>query len=506
MKQIKWMVMMCMVMLLASSCGKSNEDVEQLIPGDAVLVMKVDMKSLVEKAGVVNDEQQLRYPSSLLEVMDEHDVNVLSVLLRDMPLMGLNVGNNAYFYVPEKIFDHVLILPLSDEKKAEALYENNTGESFAKREGVNALVDGHSIYVVQDGVLVKATTKNASESEKALKVLKSLMGQKEDKSIRANESAMKVLSEPCDVALYADMQKFQTIMRSELMYYDNDTYRPLIMMLTSADIESLHMTMNFDGGEMRLETNLTSMENGTFLKWLDSVLAAPSSAFLKAIPNSMTSIFAANIDGKTLVDMKAVREMLKALNAQPYMRRLDFASMFSTIRGTLAVASAEDDYIKGEYNHVLAAQSTDTKKVLTTISDFAQMWGQDPVVRGGVYVYEYDDKQVTVSAMDDVVYAKMLNYEQTEGYAADDEHLVKFFSENKIAFYAKDRFGGEFTYGMKEAKCGTGHYRGAEDSNAVVEVLKLLCGVASRDVYANAHATVVPSGNDGIPFELEPID
>ena len=138
---------------------------------------------------------------------------------------------------------------------------------------------------------------------------------------------------------------------------------------------------------------------------------------------------------------------------------------------------------------VVAARSTDPDGVVKQISNFANSMGQAPEVYEGEYIYQYDNKMIRIGIIDGILYLKMLDYEQTEGYAYEMKPVRDFFDATMMGIFAQtrtDSVSGYFDFGLKDIFNGNGHfYTSAPKGNATLELLRSLCSIRVSDSFGN---------------------
>ena len=130
---------------------------------------------------------------------------------------------------------------------------------------------------------------------------------------------------------------------------------------------------------------------------------------------------------------------------------------------------------------------------------------QHGVVYDGEYIYQYDNKMIKVGTSNDVLYVKMLNYEQTEGYASELPAAVQLFDSAPIAFYVQPSSpfsGAHFSCGLTDYVHVNGEFvPSSAQTNAALELLEILCSVKSSrpydDMASDAWASVsgLPASN-----------
>jgi hypothetical protein len=96
---------------------------------------------------------------------------------------------------------------------------------------------------------------------------------------------------------------------------------------------------------------------------------------------------------------------------------------------------------------------------------------------------------IRIGVIDGILYLKMLDYEQTEGYAYEMKPVRDFFDGALIGLFAQtrnDSVSGYFDFGMEDIFNGSGHfYTNQRKSNATLELLRSLCSIHVSDSFGN---------------------
>ena len=85
------------------------------------------------------------------------------------------------------------------------------------------------------------------------------------------------------------------------------------------------------------------------------------------------------------------------------------------------------------------------------ISAFANSMGQAPELYEGEHIYQYDNKMIRIGIIDGILYMKMLDYEQTEGYAYEMNNVREFFNDALLGLFAQthnEDVNGYFDFGL----------------------------------------------------------
>ena len=474
------------MMLLLAGCA--SDGLEKMIPADATGVVCFDVPEILKKAGMI-DDGKIVLPGSLQQVIDDNDVSPLCILFNDLPQLGLDTSSKAYAYFSAKTFGRVLLAALDDPDKTRKTLEMRVGGDFAKVEGIDCMYVGDNLYAIEGKVLLVGTVNKAMEVSRVAKAAKAIFA-KTATSIDDNK-AVKELLHNKDAAINAWIQGkgLKAILNKSDVYRELSHKIPLIEIFTESDIQDVTCHIELDDKQVEMTTRINAAEGSEYAQLLNTTLGKPSSDVLKAMPNSMDYIFTMSVQGDNFVKLKQIQQLLKMFGKIPYIGRIDLASILSTVDGPFSVGLARDPHLGGEWNMVIATRSTDPEGVVKQISSFANEMGQAPELYEGEYIYQYDNKMIRIGIIDGILYLKMLDYEQTEGYAYEMKPVREFFSDALLGIFAQthnDGVNGYFDFALKDIFNGKGHFYTENDtSNATLEMLRSLCSIKVSDNFGN---------------------
>jgi hypothetical protein len=483
---LKNVAAVALLVLLMTGCA--SDGLEKMIPADATGVVSLDVPHILKKAGLL-DDGKIVLPKSLRQTVDENDTSPLCILLSDLPQMGIDTDSKAYAFFTAKTFGRVVIAALDDPAKARKTLALRVGGDFEKVEGLDCMYVGDNIYVIDGEVLLIGTVNKAMEVSRAARAAKGILS-KTATSITDNKDVTAVLHNR-DAAINAWIQGkgLKTILNKSDVYRELSQKMPLIEIFTESDIDAVTCNIDIDEEQVEMNTVVHAAENSEYAQLLNSTLGKPSDDVLKAIPNSMDYIFTMCIKGDSFVKLKQIQQLLGMFGKIPYIGQIDLASILSTVDGPFTVGLARDPHLEGEWNMVLATRSTDPDGVVKQISAFANSMGQAPEMYEGEYIYQYDNKMIRIGVIDGILYLKMLDYEQTEGYAYEMTPVRQFFDNALIGFFAQtrnDSVNGYFDFGLNDIFNGKGHfYTNKPKANAALELLRSLCSIKVKDAFGN---------------------
>ena len=486
MRWLKYLSVMSLLLLL-TACA--SDSLEKMIPADATGVVSLNVPEILKETGMLDDGKVV-LPKSLRQSVDDNDTSPLCILLSDLPQMGIDTDSKAYAFFTVKTFGRVLIASLDDPAKARKTLAMRTGGDFEKVEGLDCMYVGDNLYAIDGKVLLIGTVNKAMEVARAARAARGILA-KTATSITENKDVASVLHNK-DAAINAWVQGkgLKTILNKSEVYREISQKMPLINIFTESDIDAVTCAIDLDEKQVEMTTHISAAENSEYAQLLNSTLGKPSDDVLKAIPNSMDYIFTMCIKGDNFVKLKQIQQLLGMFGKIPYIGRIDLASILSTVDGPFTIGLARDPHLDGEWNMVLATRSTDPDGVLRQISSFANTMGQAPELYEGEYIYQYDNKMIRIGIIDGILYLKVLDYEQTEGYAYEMKAVREFFDGSLIGFFAQtrndDSVKGYFDFGLEDIFNGKGHfYTDQPKANASLEMLRALCGIKVKDAFGN---------------------
>lgn len=483
---IRTLAIACLAALMAA-CSHSNDDLLAMIPGDARGVMVIDVPTVLHQAGIEKGGK-LTLPQSLQAILDDNDGSPLCAFIDDLPRLGLDTDCKAYVFFPEKNFAAVLLMAIDDEGKCRSTLERNLAARFESADGCDILTRDHNMYALGDATLAIALGGATFDAAKAKTAVEALFAHNAP-SIRDNAEVMRCIDENSHVNAYVKREALQAVMARSAGYRDIVTQLPIIQIFTESDADALIAHMTFGEKEVTFTTNIKAADTSDYARLLDIVLATPNAAFLSAIPETMDYVVAMSVDGKQFVELEQVKAMIAEFDKLPYLGRFDLRAVLATVDGPMAVGVAADKYLQGQYNAVATAHTTDPDAVLAQIDGFARAYGQAPELRNGEYIYEYDNKVIQIGIVDDMLYVKMLNYQQTEGYLSSHPQLTQFFADKVAGFTAVMPAGStpcRLTYGMSTPFDGQGRFAAeAAQGNAALLFVEALCSIRPAGDFDN---------------------
>lgn len=485
---MRWISAFSVVALLALLTGCAGDSLEKMIPADATGVVSMDVPEILKQAGMLHDGNVV-LPKPLKQVVDENDTSPLCVIMSDLPQMGIDTGSKAYAYFSVKTFGRVLLARLDDPARARKTLSIRVGGDFSKVEGLDCMYVGDNLYVIDGKILFIGTVNKAMEVSRAARAAKGVLAMTAT-SITDKKDVIDVLhNKDAAINVWLQGKGLKSILGKSDVYRELSQKMPLIEIFTESDIDAVTCHIELGKDDVEMQTRILADDKSEYAQLLNSTLGKASDDVLKAIPNSMDYIFSMSIKGDSFVKLKQIQQLLKIFGKIPYIGQIDLSSILATVDGPFAIGLALDPHLEGEWNMVLAAHSTDPERVVRQISSFANTMGQAPELYDGEYIYQYDNKMIRIGITDGILYFKMLDYEQTEGYAYEIKPVREFFAQSMIGFFSQvknDSINGYFNFGLGDIFNGKGRfYTNQQSANATLEMLRSLCAIKVGDPFGN---------------------
>ena len=460
------------------SCSNKNEHLEKLISKDVAGVVCINVPNVLEKSEIKSGDE-LVIPDALKSIINSNEDLTFGQVVKNIPNLGIEIKDRAYLYFPNDMFDYVALIAINDEDKAKTLISHRTGEQFADFNGVDCVMSDMGVWGIDDGVLLYGNLRVATDIKKAAKWIKATLDY-EGESIADHPEANGLLDPDKEVTAYFDMQKISRMMRGSAVVSNVVKSYPIASLLLDSDIKAVKMDMSFKGNRGDVNVDVIADDNGEYATMMNTLLQKPSNSFLCTIPNSMKLVMSMSVNGRAFASLPQVQKMIKMVNDMPFLGRLDITSMIEAIDGPIAVGVANDPVFADEYNYVFAAQTSRADDIVKAISTFASSLGQDPELYDGELIYAYNNKQVRLGIAGNVVYVKMLNYEQFEPNFDGDKSINKFFAEMPLGIYSQitnNKVQSTLSFGLKNMHSATGAFLTQEKENAMLQFISFLCSI-----------------------------
>lgn len=477
----------CIVMLTAalmaalSACSNRDADLQKMVPADAVAVATIDLPTVLRLSGIDPESNDL--PGALKTIVKENDRSPLCQALSRLPRLGINFDGKIYAYMPARgPLGLVILVSLNDMEKTKTSLERIVGGDFAVADDVATLTRAGNIFALTDNVLLIAQATAGTPDNEAIAEVRRALQVERDESSGGDSPLNAVLSSERQFAAAMTGDALRRTLAQHDQYAALMTRFPVIQLFTESDIDCWTMNGTCTPDSILIDLECQAKPGSDYATLMSEVLASPDANVLRAIPASMDYIGMMSLKGAAALRLPQVEKLVEQFGEIQYVGRMDIKPLISTIDGPVAVGAAADPHLPGVWNLVLSARSRSPQQVLDYITDFGSRYGQHPQVWDGELIYQWDNKMVRIAAIGNIVYVKLLDYEQTEGAASDIALLHDAFGAAVVGGYARSHVGNDgsvasWIWQMTDANHGKVLFTPAAAGQAPLELLELLSAI-----------------------------
>ena len=291
-KMISRLSVLAVLMVFLAACSKQTE-YTNVIPADATAVASIDLKSLANKAGM-NDKENEAAKQKLLEAlksgMNAATFQQLEKVINNPGASGLDP--EAPIYIVAKVSNeddlHASLDVMAKEQICQPVSEAD-GYSFTTLNG--------NLLAFNETTAIIISANRASQTEAAKETITKLMKQTADNSIAKSGAFQKIAKQKSDINFFASMSAIPS------------TYRSQISMGLPSEIKPEDITivggLNFEKGKIALKTeNYTENDAAKALlkKQMES-FGKTSGTFVKYFPASTLMFVNMGVKGEGLYNL-----------------------------------------------------------------------------------------------------------------------------------------------------------------------------------------------------------
>jgi hypothetical protein len=396
MKKISLLLYLFIALISMSSCKKT--EYTHAIPADATAVISVDMKSIVQKCGIGDEDNKSlkQHLSDALKTgLNNETAERLQKILDKPSESGLDLTEPIYIFKAEE-FDGSTAVSLCVDDKGDL---NSTVEDLAKSQLCTppedagdyqfSIVMGKAVLAYNRGTALLVES-NGGMSEKVRNGLDKVMKNKEEDSFCANEAFGLLKDSKEDVSFYLSTRTASV------------AKGPFSNATTSASSSNKGMqfvgNMTFSDGLISMKVDrYGSSEHATVAKGMRPI----SNAVMTFLPQHLPIMFTMGMDGaeayKELINDNSFGDALKL----PFIEKL-----FDSVKGDLTIGY--DAFGKTEPAFLAYAQISNSQAVKSIYTTFKAQKNDDMGTlskRGeNDFVYKAAEKSIYYGVVGNAMY------------------------------------------------------------------------------------------------------
>ena len=305
------LALMAVVVALVSACSEKKFEYTNVIPAKASTVVSINMKSLVDKAGLndkENKEAQQKLTDAMKSGMNAATFQQVEMIMKDPKKSGIDVSAPLYVFNTET-FPTTVIAKVSNEDDLHALLETLEKEKvcqpLASGDGFQFTQMGNQVFMAYTpSVLMLTNYKGTTQLEKIKQDIPALLKQTNENSI-------------VSTAVFKKMQKMGGDI--DAMLSPASLIGPYANMIKESDMpfnmKDLKMlgSLSFEKGKisMKYENFTESPELQALFDKQKKATCPIENTFLKYFPKSTLMYISAGINGEEFYNLLLENEQFQ---------------------------------------------------------------------------------------------------------------------------------------------------------------------------------------------------
>lgn len=339
MKKIQFISMMALVIMALCSC--TNTDYQKAIPANATLVVKMDVRSISEKADFKHSKVMTMLDASLVAVVKGKDMKRVKEYVDDPMKIGLDFSMPLYFFmVGEDVFG--LTMKMNDEGDVKDFLQLLNKQGMAsKPQEKNGLMCGtlmDDIYYSYDkNTFLLLASMNGKGTSTTSRMAHELMTLKEDDSFTSTEAFDRLNDEGDDLVTYTNGKLGKDILSNVLTAL-------LPSSVNVKDIDVL-MSLNFEDGKASFKSKVWGKTDKAqaLIDEADKNFGKIEGKYMDRVSDNMLIWASANVKGdwalSKLKQSQGGKELLMVIE-----RAIDIEQMLRSVDGDVALELQMKDF------------------------------------------------------------------------------------------------------------------------------------------------------------------
>ena len=365
MKKIYVVSLVALMVMALCSCSKT--DYQKVIPANAALVVKVDVKAIAEKSEFSKSKTMQKVEKSLSLVVKDKDMGKVKEYIDDPMKMGIDFSEPAYvFMVDKETFGLTMKVNDKDDVKDFLQLLNKQGMASKPQEKnermCGTLLDDFSYTYDGTTFLLLASMNNAGGAKNG-KLAQQLMKLDEKDSFVSTDGFSRLEDEDMDVSAYMNFAVLPADILGFLAeWLPKSVYK---------DIYGL-ASLNFEKGSAQLTSKMFAKTDAA-QKVIDEAnehLKKIDGRYLDKVSDDAAMWLGAGVKGDWLLgkmkENKNLNSMLFAVE-----RAIDIEQMFRAVDGDVSMELSSFNSETNEPDYVTYAELKD-KKFLDDVDDWKE--------------------------------------------------------------------------------------------------------------------------------------
>lgn len=348
----KFQFISALVMVVLALCSCTNTDYQNVIPANASLVVKVDMKSIAEKSDFKNSKWMKELDGSLGAVVSGKDMKSVKEYVADPMKIGIDFSMPLYFFMmADETMGMTMKVSDEDHVKDFLLLLNKQGLASKPQEKdhwmCGTLID--DIYYSYDGTTFLMLASMKGKNTTISRMARELTALKESDSFVSTEAFDRLNEEEKDVVMYVMSAQMIESLKMAGGVLPSSVYK---------DVEAL-ASLDFAQGEARIMGKLFAKTKDAqhLIDEANANLKKMNGRYLDKVSDDAAIWIGAGVKGEWLLEkIKENKELKTMLFATE--RAVDVEQMLKAMDGDVSLELPLLDTEKVDY--VLQAELNNT--------------------------------------------------------------------------------------------------------------------------------------------------
>lgn len=333
-KMISRLSVLAVLIVFLAACSKQSE-YTNAIPADASVVVSINLKSLANKTGLDDKENEAAIQKALEALksgMNAATFQQLEKVMKNPTESGIDVESLFYVFTSPTFPYPAVVAKVSNEDNLRASLEVMVKEQISQpideADGYNFTLMNGSLLAFNNSTAMVIAVQGDSQIEEAKKAITNLMKQTADNSISKSGAFQKTLKQSNDINFFASMAAIPA------------AYSQQIRMGLPAEIKPEDITvlggLNFEKGKIALKTeNYTENDavKAILKKQMES-FGKTNNSFVKYFPASTLAFFNIGVKGEGLYNLLSENQEFR--NTVSIAKAAEVKELFSSFNGDIS--------------------------------------------------------------------------------------------------------------------------------------------------------------------------
>ncbi|MDD3036797.1 DUF4836 family protein [Bacteroides sp.] len=333
-KMISQLSALAVLIVFLVSCSKQSE-YTNVIPSDASAVAAIDLKSLINKAGLDDKENEAakqKMLDALKSGMNAATFQQLEKVIKNPGESGIDVESPFYVFTSPTFPYATVVAKVGNESdlnsSLDIMLKEQLIQPITETDDYKFTTMNGSLIAFNNSTFMIVGVNGTTQTEEAKKAITNLMKQTSDNSITESGAFQKAMKPKNDVNFFVSMMAIPEIYRKQAS----------IGLPTNIKLEDITLLggLSFEKGRIVLKTeNYTENDEvKAVLKKQQEALKKPNNAFAKYFPASTLLFFNAGINGEAIYSM--INENAEFRDKVSIAKAAEIKDLFSSFDGDIS--------------------------------------------------------------------------------------------------------------------------------------------------------------------------